>query len=154
MMVSKVFILFTAIEVTTDTTFTLNMDGVMGIIEHFNLLWIVLAFEMTLRLLMWLTQDEHGRPKFQLLTPVFYIMITPIFYIGLIIAGISIDQARDIGYFFPSATSADDSGGADSSLFDPHLWDIFHVIDFRTISWMAVLESTGTMIALAAFRYV
>jgi SulP family sulfate permease len=151
-----VFILFTAIEVTTDTSFTLNVDGIMGTIEHFHLLWIVLAFEMTLRLLMWSTQDKHGRPRFQLLTPVFYIMITPIFYIGLTIAGISIDKARDMGYFFPSATTADEDGaaGGDSSFFDPHMWDIFHVIDFRTISWMAVLESTGTMLALAAFRYV
>lgn len=147
-----VFMVFTAIEVTTNTTFTLDMDGLESLVENFRLLWVVLAFEVTLRFLTWATEDKDGRPKFQLLSPVFYILITPIFYLGLVVAGISIDQARDMGYFFPATDSAGDSGTG-SSFTDPHLWDIFHVIDFSTISWMAVLECTGTMIALAAFRY-
>jgi SulP family sulfate permease len=150
-----VFILFTALEVTTDTTFSLDWDGFSGLVEHWYLLWVVVAFETTLRVLMWATQDEHGRPKFQLLSPVFYISITPIFYIGLSIAGISIDRARDMGYFFPAADSsggASAGAGSGATFFDPHLWDIFRIIDFSTISWMAVFECTGTMIALAAFR--
>ena len=142
--------MFTAIEVTTNTTFSLSLDGFESLVENFRLLWVVLAFEIVLRFLTWLTQDKDGRPKFQLLSPVFYIMITPIFYLGLIVAGVSIDQARDLGYFFPTT----DSGGDTGSVVDPHLFDIFRVIDFSTISWMAVLESTGTMIALAAFSLI
>jgi SulP family sulfate permease len=146
-----VFLVFTSMEVTTNTTFSLSADGIMGLIDNFQLLWIVFAFDGTLRLLTWMTEDKDGRPKFQLLSPVFYILITPIFYLGLFIAGISIDDARDRGYFFPGTDSG--SGTIDASSFlDPHMWDIFHVIDFSTISWMAVFESTGTIIALAAFR--
>jgi hypothetical protein len=83
-------------------------------------------------------------------------LITPIFYIGMqYVFGMSLEEGRDAGYFFPSANSisstADD---ATSSFTDPHMWDVFHVVDLSTISWMAVAESTGTMIALAAFRYV
>jgi sulfate permease, SulP family len=148
-----VFIVFTSMEVTTNTTFSLSVDGIMGLIDDFQLLWVVFAFDATLRLLTWATEDKHGRPKFQLLSPVFYILITPTFYLGLLVVGISIDEARDRGYFFPAtdSSSAVDNG---SSFFDPRMWDIFHVIDLKTVSWMAVFESTGTVIALAAFRCV
>lgn len=145
------FLVFTSIEVATNATFSLDKEGVESVIENFSLLWVVLAFEATLRLLTWITEDKDGRPKFQLMSPIFYIMITPLFYLGLFIAGISIDDARKRGYFFP----ATDSASSDALvIWDPHMWDIFQVIDFRSISWTAVLESTGTMIALAAFRYV
>lgn len=151
-----VFILFTAAEVTTNVPFQLSLEGLESLVEHWYLLWVVLAFEASLRLLMWATQDELGRPKWQLLTPTFYISITPIFYLGLWIAGISMDRAREIGYFFPATntgtlTTADEPT---SPWMDPHLWDIFRVVDFGTISWMAVLESTGTMVALAAFSLI
>lgn len=150
-----VFISLTAIEVTTNATFDLlDGDSWKGLVENFRLLRVVLAFESTLRLLMWATQDKHGRPKFQLLSPLFYIMITPIFYFCLWVGGISIDQARETGYFFPSPAK-DGGDGASVGIFnDPHMWDIFTLIDFSTISWMAVLESTGTMIALAAFSLI
>ncbi|KAG7345863.1 cyclic nucleotide-binding protein [Nitzschia inconspicua] len=148
-----VFIVFTSMEVTTNTTFSLNMDGIMNLIDNFQLLWIVLVFDATLRMLTWITEDKDGRPRYQLLSPIFYIMITPIFYLGLLVAGISVEEARDRGYFFP-ATDNGGSSGDNASFFDPHLWDIFHVIDVRSISWMAVLESTGTMIALAAFSLI
>ena len=69
----------------------------------------------------------------------------------------SLEEGRAAGYFFPavdSSSSSSDAGGMMSLFSDPHLWDIFHVIDFSTISWTAVIESMGTVIALAAFRYV
>jgi SulP family sulfate permease len=149
-----VFIVFTAIEVSTNATFALNMDGIRSLADNFSLLWPVLAFDVVLRLLTWLTQNKDGRPKFQLLSPVLYILITPVFYLGLVVSGISIDQAREMGCFFPATDSGGNDSGSGSSFLDPHLWDIFQIIDFSSISWIAVLESTGTMLALAAFRYV
>jgi sulfate permease, SulP family len=148
-----VFIVRTSIEVTTNTTFTLNIDGIVCLVRNFQLLWIIVVFDASLRMLTCLNEYKDGKPKYQLLSPIFYILITPIFYFGLLFAGTSMDQARDMGYFFPAADSSD-SANNDRCYLDPHLWDIFHVIDFRTISWTAVMESTGTMIALAAFRYV
>jgi SulP family sulfate permease len=150
-----VFILLTAIEVTTNTTFDpLDIDSWRTLVENFHLLWVVLAFEGTLRFLMWASQDKHGRPKFQLLSPLFYILITPTFYSGLWACGISLEQARMLGYFFPSTVLESSSESSVGIFQDPRLLDIFTLIDLRTVSWMAVLESTGTMIALAAFSLI
>ena len=148
-----VFIIITAIEVTNDVTFQWNMEGVHDIVDHMNLLSVVLGFEFTLRVLMWWTQDEEGRPKYPMLSPVYYCLITPLFYLGLWILGVSMDQATEMGYFFPP-TVAEEGGMSGSSFWDPHLWDMFHIVNFSSISWMAVLESTGTMIALAAFSLI
>ena len=155
-----VFIVITAMEVTTNTTFDIKNPGPAiqnTIFDHWHLLWVILFFEASLRLLLHWTKDPvTGHPRFQLLSPVFYILITPIFYIGMqYVFGISIEEGRDAGYFFPSVdSSSPDVESSTRFLDDPHLWDIFHIVDFSSISWMAVAESTGTMIALAAFRYV
>jgi MFS superfamily sulfate permease-like transporter len=159
-----VFILFTALEVTTNVPFQLTLDGIENtVFQHWHLLWVVLVLEFTLRVLMWATQDELGRPKFQLLTPLFYISITPLFYWGLWIGNISITDARDMGYFFPSTNinsheSVDVIGGGttltSSPWMDPHLFDIFHIVQFNLIDWMAVLECTSTVIALVAFSLI
>ena len=150
---------FTAMEVTTDTTFDISNPRVAiqnTIIDRWYLLWVIVAFEISLRLLIHYTKDPvNGRPKFQLLSPFFYILITPIFYVGMrYVFGMTLDEGRDSGYFFPSVSSLSDESGMMSIFNDPHLWDIFRVINFSTISWTAVAESMGTVIALAAFRYV
>ena len=150
-----VFIVITSIEVTTNSTFTFDLDGLKAIAENFNLLWVVLAFEITLRVLMIVTQDSHGHPKFPWLSPVYYCLITPLFYLGLIVAGISMDEATDIGYFFPATVTPNDGAGVGSSWWqDDGLWKIFQIIDFANISWKAVFQSTGTMVALAAFSLI
>jgi hypothetical protein len=79
-------------------------------------------------------------------------MITPLFYLGLWVFGVSMERATEQGYFFPS--SEEEPYGSSSVWQDPHLWDIFSVIDLTKISWMAVFHSTGTMIALAAFSLI
>ncbi len=155
-----VFIVITAMEVTTNTTFDIQNPQQAfqnTIVDRWHLLWVILAFEVALRCLLHCTKDPvTGHPKFQLLSPIFYILITPVFYIGMqCIFDMSLEEGREAGYFFPSVNSESSDAENTKSLFsDPHLWDIFHVIDFSTISWMAVAESTGTMIALSAFRYV
>ena len=143
-----VFILITAVEVTNNATFEFSEKGWASLLEDFHLLAIVLGFECTLRFLIWWTQDSQGRPKYPLLSPIYYCMITPLFYLGLWILGISLNRASELGYFF-SETSSENIG-----LADPHLWDMFQITNLSNISWMAVVESTGTMIALAAFSLI
>jgi hypothetical protein len=147
-----IFIVITAMEVTNDVTFSFDMDGIRGIVDNFHLLSVVLGFEVTLRVLMIMTQDKQGRAKYPLLSPIYYCMITPLLYLGLLVFGVSMERATEQGYFFPS--SEEEPYGSSSVWQDPHLWDIFSVIDLTKISWMAVFHSTGTMIALAAFSLI
>ena len=148
-----VFILITSIEVTNDSTFTFDLEGLQGLVDNFHLFRVVLGFEGTLRLLIWATQDDKGRPRFKLLSPIFYCMITPMFYAGLWLLGISIKDASDAGFFFPATESTDTSSPL-NFFSDEHMFDMFKVIDLRTVSWSAVFHSTGTMIALAAFSLI
>eukprot|EP00538_Stauroneis_constricta_P002535 CAMPEP_0119573812 /NCGR_PEP_ID=MMETSP1352-20130426/45312_1 /TAXON_ID=265584 /ORGANISM="Stauroneis constricta, Strain CCMP1120" /LENGTH=503 /DNA_ID=CAMNT_0007623503 /DNA_START=302 /DNA_END=1810 /DNA_ORIENTATION=- len=85
------FIIITAIEVTNNASFTFDMNGIEAFIDNFHLFVVVIFFEATLRILIIVTQDKHGRPRFPLLTPVFYCMITPLFYIGMAILGVNMD---------------------------------------------------------------
>jgi SulP family sulfate permease len=150
-----VFMVVTAIEVTNDVTFSFDMDGVRGFLDNFHLFRVVLGLEVTLRILMWATEGKNGRPKFQLLSPIFYCMITPLFYLGLALLGVSTESAADAGYFFPPAEEGSGEGSSQWGIFtDEHIWDIFRVVDLRTVSWTAVFHSTGTMVALAAFSLI
>lgn len=144
----------TAIEVTNDSTISFDMDGARSFLDNFHLFRIVLGLEVTLRILMWATKDKSGRPKFQMLCPAFYCMITPLFYLGLALLGVSTESAVNAGFFFPPAEEASGEASKWSIFTDEHIWDIFRVVDFRTVSWTAVLHSTGTMVALAAFSLI
>ena len=152
-----VFIVITAIEVTSDVTFTFDLDGLQGLVTHFHLLSVVLAFECVLRLLQHITRDKNGNAKYPLLSPVYYCLITPLFYLGLALCGVSLETATQQGYFFPAITTDNHDSGATTTTsfwYDPHLWDMFHVIDLSTISFTAIFQCTGTMIALAAFSLI
>ena len=78
-----VFMVCTAMEITTDTTFDINNPRTaiqITIVDRWYLLWVIVAFEVSLRLLINCTKDPiTGQPRFQLLSPIFYILITPIF---------------------------------------------------------------------------
>mmetsp|Transcript_40051 Transcript_40051/g.96643 ORF Transcript_40051/g.96643 Transcript_40051/m.96643 type:complete len:1036 (-) Transcript_40051:38-3145(-) len=150
-----VFILITAIEVTNNETFTFDWDGLVGFADHFHLFAVVLFFELFLRLLMYKTQDADGVAKYPYLSPVYFCCITPAFYLGLRLLGISMDQATEMGYFFPTTVEAGATDTTTTSWWhDDNLWDIFQVIDLSTVSWSAVFHSTGTMVALAAFSLI
>ena len=118
---------------------------------------------MVLRILEQCTKDKDGKAKYALLSPIYFCMITPIFYLGLVIMGVSISDAMDAGYFFPSLDD-DDDGGADGTLppasllrsifRDEHLWDMWTVIDFPIISWYAIWEALPTLFALTLFSLI
>lgn len=88
-------------------------------------LWIVIVgLEILLRILEWLTSDSKGRPKFALLSPVFFCMITPLFYLALWAFQLPVSKAEDAGYFFPSMVQEGDVGSS-GGFGTP--WDIWKV---------------------------
>ncbi|KAL7491920.1 hypothetical protein ACHAWT_001175 [Skeletonema menzelii] len=138
-----VFIAITAIEVSTNTTFSFTPQGLNdSIVSPFNLLLPVFAFEIALRLIVHATKGQYS-----LLPPVFYCLITPVFYLSLYAFGVGIDVAEDAGYFFPPIKST-------GSAMSWSLLDIFTEIHISKISWKAVIKAIPTMISLTAFSLI
>jgi len=138
-----VFITITAIEVSTNTTFSFSSQGFQDcIVSPFNLLLPVLAFEIALRLMVHATKGRYS-----LLSPVFYCFITPVFYFFINAFGVEMDAAEDAGYFFPPIKS---TGYALSW----SLLDMFTEIHIWKISWRAVIKATPTMISLTVFSLI
>lgn len=140
-----VFIIISSIEVTNNVSFTWDLNGFHEIVDNLHLFGVVLLFELTLRIL---SRILKGRVP--LLAPIYFCSIPFVFYGALWLLEVDAETAKDTGYFFASPPQEDNA--AEQSLwdraFDKHTFDLLHVVDFRTISWTAVLESTGTMIAL------
>jgi SulP family sulfate permease len=137
------FIIVTAIEVSTNTTFTFTAQGFNdSIVGQFNLLLPVMIFESFLRILIYATKG-----KYPLLSPVYYCFITPVFYFILYCFGIDIDVAEEAGYFFPPINSA-------GSALSWSLVDIFTEVHIWNVSWKAVLKAIPTMISLTAFSLI
>ncbi|CAB9501104.1 solute carrier family 26 [Seminavis robusta] len=144
-----VFITISALEVTNDASFSWDMQGLQGIIDNFHLLSVVLLFEATLRLLIWKTKS-----RIPLLSPIFFCSIPFAFYAGLWVFRVDMEDAMEAGYFFPAPAGEDGNQSLFDRAFSSHTLDLLHVVDFTTISWEAVLNSSGTMVALAAFSLI
>ena len=147
------YIARTGLEVTMDLAF--NVENVM---EHWNLLRVTFLFEILLRILERVTLDANGKPRYSLLSPIYFCMITPVFYLGLFALQVPIQSARDDGYFFPAietaktgtdATTATAGAGLWASILaDEGMFDMWKILDFRVISWNSFVEATPTMVAL------
>lgn len=142
-----VFIAKTGLEVTMVDTFSIP-----SLFTHWTLLWPVFAFETILRVLEEITKDRHGKSKYTLLSPIYFCMITPIFYLGLVLANVSLEDAEERGYFFPRLD--DDNVTSTSVWGDSHLWDMWAVIHFPTVSWKAIWASLPTLLALTLFSLI
>jgi len=127
--------------------------SITSLIEGRNLWIVVLALELVLRLLEYMTIDSKGNPRFALLSPIFFCLITPCFYTALWILKIPVSESKDAGYFFPSLSDHDESGVFLNSNFGTP-WDLWKVIDFSSVSWKAILDSFPTMIALVLFSLI
>jgi len=144
------FIVKTGVEVTINQPL-----GVEAVLDSMNLLYVVIIFEGTLRVLEYLNMNKDGKPRFALLSPIFFCMITPIFY--TVVYGLDLDIGE--GYFFPQLDNAGSSGsGSIESIFNrvfhKDLFDMWRVVDLRNISWSAVVESIPTMMALSLFSLI
>ena len=114
-----VYVAKTAVEVTLNAPFAFETIRL-----NVHLLRVVLFFEITLRVLQKLTWDHAAKkPRYALLSPIFFCCITPMFYAALFLLRIPIQDARDSGYFFPSLNG----GCSDCSMINEHLWDMWRV---------------------------
>ncbi len=171
-----IFICRTGVEVTMNAVFRLE-----SVFEHCNLLLVVLGFEIMLRLLEQLNvkYGTNGKPVFSLLSPIYFCSITPVFYGILWLIGVSVSEAEQNGYFFPSLVgdcgdggdggntgcTAGGDGSSPSSteafssflratVFNKDVFDIWRVIDFTNVSWVAIRDSIPTLIALTVFSLI
>lgn len=171
-----VFIAKTGIEVTTDASFSF-----LSILAHGDGLLMVAFFECLLRVLEQVTKDKNGKPRYALLSPIYFCLITPVFYVGLWIAGVSMERAVEKNYFFPSLDSGPGGDGHEAavhascmdeactllasstmpttntmfqSIFNKDLFEMWTIIDFSTVSWSAIFYSIPTLIALVLFSLI
>mmetsp|Transcript_29741 Transcript_29741/g.45337 ORF Transcript_29741/g.45337 Transcript_29741/m.45337 type:complete len:754 (-) Transcript_29741:1325-3586(-) len=151
-----VFIIVTAMEVTLDMTFSFDAQSFATLVSHLPQVSLVILFEATLRILEYVTLDSTGRPRFPLLSPVYFCLLTPLFYLGLWILDIPILKAEEEGFFFPGSenTCGSETCSGWSTIWNEDIAAIWSVIDFSTISWTAVGKCIPTMIALTAFSLI
>jgi len=140
-----IFIGNTGVEVNANASFPAFLET-----DKLHLLLIVFAFEAGLRLLTYWTKDETGQSRYPLLSPIYFILITPVFYGFMYILGKDFDDQ----YFFPAIAECVDDGTGSCDNVTSAIFDIFHLIDFSTISWEAVSKSIPTMLALVMFSLI
>jgi len=158
-----VFIICTSTGVTTGQNFTFTMNGVTHLMDHFTEYAPAVIFEIMLRLLMAILRNEDGTQISRLLAPIFFLSIVPMYYLALFILRISLEDATDSGSFFPSVNPSDKSGAiaADASptsiwneIFDGQIFDIFRIINIRTVSLTVVTKSLATIIGVSVFSVI
>lgn len=158
-----VFIAASSTGVMIGEEFTFTQEGVATLYAHFHEYAPVVYFEVVLRILMVVTQDQEGKPKFSLLAPMYFLSIIPIYYGVLYLWGMSLEEATQAGLFFPgAAASAVEDEASRSSLpsslwarvFDGHILDLFRIIQVHTISWSAVLQCLGTILGVSCFSVI
>jgi len=151
----------TGLEVTTDAAFSME-----NIVEDWNLLRVTFFFEGLLRLLERVTLDANGKPRYSLLSSIYFCMISPLFYLGLLIFQFPLQNARDEGYFFPTiatatlnTTSTSEGSGSHDSFWqiimeDKGMFDLWRILDVRVISLSAITEALPTIVALTLFSLI
>lgn len=146
------FITKTAVEVTIDRA--LSFESLMDSTPLFS---VVIFYECFLRILEQWNTRGGSKPRFALLSPIYFCMITPTFYAGLKIFKVSIERAEALGYFFPPL---DPDEYDDSSPFKLHqilngdILNMWKIVDLRNISWVAVMDCIPTIFALSLFSLI
>lgn len=134
---------------------TINTGFSLGAAEQkIHLLMVVFVFEIGLRLLTHWTKESSGKPRYPLLSPIYFCLITPLFYLGIWASGSSIETAVDAGYFFPLLNDSGGDSSFISSVWNESVLDIFHIVNLSSISWEAVLKSVPTLVALVLFSLI
>eukprot|EP00804_Cyclotella_cryptica_P014085 CCRYP_021209-RA/>CCRYP_021209-RA protein AED:0.08 eAED:0.08 QI:197/1/1/1/1/0.85/7/2039/477 len=151
-----IFIAKTGLEVTANTSLSFNRNGWSTFIAKFHLLVVVFVFESGLRVISYWTKDESGKSKYPLLSPIYFCTIPPFFYACAAMWRFVSGQTVDDEFFFPPLTECkgNNCNHGDSRLWGDDVLEIFQVIDFSSISWVAVIRSIPTMIALVMFSLI
>jgi sulfate permease, SulP family len=151
------YIARTGLEVTMDVAFSFT-----SFFEHWDLLRVTIFFEVILRILERVTLDSDGKPRYALLSPIYFCSITPIFYLGLLVLQVPVQDARDGGFLFPAIetaatgtyTTTNEGGLWENILSDEGIWYIWKFLDIRVVSFGAILESVPTLVALTLFSLI
>jgi sulfate permease, SulP family len=149
-----IYIAKTGIEVTIDAEF-----GWSTVTDNVHLLAPVVYFEVLLRILERVTLDADGKPRFSLLSPIYFCMITPVFYVALWLFHFDMKYANEEGYFFPSLLDdCDDDDSCSStilgSIFNKDLLDMWRVVDLSVVSRPAIVDAIPTLVALTLFSLI
>lgn len=147
-----VFLLFTALEVTTGTPVAYTMEFLHFLFEarQFKLWFTALSLALFLKLI----QRRFGHPP--LLTPMYYLFVPFVFY-GIMsgILGMGLDELREQGWLFDldkndhgTPPSSLDSVAEDTSV---HWYTFYTWIDFSLVHWRVIPKTFGTMAALVFF---
>ena len=160
---------------TLNDTLKFDMDSFKFIMDHFDLIRVVLFFEIVLRFLIWITTDSStGKQKYQLLSPIYFCMITPIFYLLLWMFQVKLNDAKHNGYFFPSSSDnahhdCNNEGGLSTSCsattvavaksflqssFNSEAFVMWRVFNIYTVSWKCIIRSIPILISLAVFSLI
>lgn len=93
------------------------------------------------------------KSKYPLLSPIYFCSIPPFFYMCAGIWHLISGKALGDEYYFPPLTTnnVDDN---ESKIWGDDVWEIFRIIDIRNVSWVAVVRSIPTMIALVLFSLI
>lgn len=144
------FLARTAMEVSMNEKF----DWALLFGEKLPLVSFVFGFEIVLRVLQRLSIDPvSGESRYPLLSPVYFCLITPVFYGILRVLNISIQRATTIGFFFPPIDTDEEASSGILNI-PGDLFDLWSVLDIRSISWAAVWDSIPTIVALTLFSLI
>mmetsp|Transcript_1591 Transcript_1591/g.2279 ORF Transcript_1591/g.2279 Transcript_1591/m.2279 type:complete len:936 (+) Transcript_1591:167-2974(+) len=157
------FIFQISIEVVINQDFSFSIAGMKALMQNFHLYSYVLVFELTLRLLTYLTKNKKtGTPKYPLLAPIFYCLIPPLIFSWLWLFGISFEEAQAEGYFFPPTGGSSNDGSQEltftASIYqmftDPHLLDPWRVLRLDRLSFKVLMRSIPTIIGMVLFSLI
>jgi SulP family sulfate permease len=157
------FIVFTAVQISINAEFDLSLSGFETLFDNYNLFLPVVYFEILLRSLIYLsTNKETGAAKFPLLAPAFYCVTPFLFFLALKIFGMPLQEAQEDGFFFPSVAGNSNQNEENHGVLgyfvdainDPHLFDIWRVLDLKHISLPVVVKSMPTIIGMTLFSLV
>jgi SulP family sulfate permease len=129
------FLLFTAIEVTSKVEPSINFHFLLEIfqLEKFVLWGSSLGAALVLKLL----QHFIHHP---LLVPIFYASVPILFYIFVLICSLNLDHLRQTGWLFQFDTNS-----------DVPFYTFWTFYDFAQVNWSAVLATFPTQLALTFF---
>lgn len=155
-----IYISKTGLEVAMNQVFSIQT-----FLDTWHLWSIALMFEVLLRLLQLATRTVDGKPRWALLSPIYFCLITPMFYAGLFLLRIDLHTCKDAGYFFPSLDQGESICDGDEcsesvfevirdSFFNKDVFDMWRFIKWSNVSYAAIVESIPTLISLTLFSLI
>lgn len=127
------FVMQSGLENATGRGFNWSWVAIKGLLDlEIRWLWITAAL---LAILLWILTHRIKSPLFP---PLYFVSIPPLFYLGLCISGISMESAREHGWFFSRAP-------------EMPFYTLWEQYDVSLIAWHVIPKQLGTIIGLTFF---